>query len=80
MSVERGVELRLDAADRLAGVALGQGLAHADDRRQAGAERGARLQVDGRVELAEQLAPLRVAQDDVFAAGVGQLRQAPPRP
>ena len=73
---EGGVELRLHAADGLARVALGQGLADADDRRQAGAQRRARLQVDRRVQLAEQLPPLRVADDDVLAADVGELRGA----
>ena len=68
-----GVELGLDAPERLARVALGERLADADDGREPGAQRRARLEVHGGVELAEELAPLGVAEDDVLAADVGEL-------
>ena len=63
------------AAERLARVALGQRLADADDRREARASAARAFRLTRRVRLAEQLAPLAVADDDVLAARVGQLRR-----
>ena len=52
-----------------AGLALLQNFADADDGNQAGVERGQQLAIDRVVGLAEVLAALGVADDDVRAAG-----------
>ncbi len=59
-----GAHLALDHLERLAGLALLQRLAHADDGAEPGGGRSGGLAGDALVGLAEELAPLAVAEDD----------------
>ena len=66
-AVEAAARLADEHVVRLAGLALLQRLADAHDRLQAVRERGLHAPVHRLVGLAEELAPLAVADDDVLA-------------
>ena len=70
--LEADVHLADDDFLELAGVALLERLADADDGGEACGDRGPGTQVDGLVGLAEVLAALAVADDDVLRARVKQ--------
>ena len=70
--LEADIHLADDNLFELTGVALLKRLADADDGREASRNRGPRAQVDRLVRLAEVLATLAVADDDVLGARVEQ--------
>ena len=70
--LEANVHLADNDFLELAGVALLERLADADDSREASRNRGPGAQVDRLVRLAEVLAALAVADDDVLRARVEQ--------
>ena len=59
-------------AQSLAGLALGEQFAHADDRRQPRGQGRVELLVDGGVGFAQDVPPLAVAENDVFAAEIAE--------
>ncbi len=71
-AVEAGANLAIEHGERLAPLALSERLADADDRREPGRDRRARLAVDPLVGVAEQPAPLGVPDDDVGRARVAR--------
>ena len=75
-SGQRADELTADDGGRLALFALGEQLAHADDRHQPGGQGGADLEIDLLVGFAQDVPALAVSQDDVAAAQVDQHRGA----
>src|SRR5207247_2421840 len=72
-SLQRPRELSREDILRLAALALRQGLADAEDRRQPGPPRRPQLGARDRIVLAEEPPPLRVAHQDVLRAGVVHL-------
>ena len=74
-----GLELAASTASVSPRVALGLGLADAEDRQQPGLERGRDLLRESLVRLAEELAALGVAEHDRLDAEVGEHRARRPR-
>src|SRR6187551_950790 len=70
--VDDGSDLTLDDRARLAGLALLEGFANTDDRRQARRLRGLELGCHDGVRLAVEGPTLRMTDDDVTTADVSQ--------